>query len=157
MERRAVDQLVVVDRVLASVIDQGELLGLVRTVVGTQALKAGDELVDHRSELGDIGQVAGIGVGDERDAAIGGHNKAQTNYPKVISLLLRVSSLCDRGPRVRRVDIGREVRHVQHQPGEIDVEDLDHGGDDPPLDLFELGSADRIHRIPKAPVIECSW
>ena len=58
--------------VLAGVEDEGELA---RTF-GDRA-EAGDEFIDHLGELGDIGAVAGIGMGDERDAAVSGDDEAR--------------------------------------------------------------------------------
>ena len=55
---------------------------------------------------------------------------------------------------LRRGDPGGEVGHVEHEPGQVDAEGLDHAGDDAALDLFQLVLADRVHRLPKAPVVE---
>ena len=156
VKRGALDQILVVLGVLAGVVDQGELTRTGPGAVGDRA-EAGDEFVDHLGELGDIWAVAGIGVGDERDAAVSGHDEPETNEAQVGAFLFGVASLGDRGAVVARVDVGREVRHVQYQPRQVDGEDLDHAGDDAPFDLDQLVRRDGVHRVPKPAVIErCS-
>ena len=97
-------------------------------------------------------------MADEGDAAVDRHDEAEPADAQVRSLLLRVPPLRDRGPLVPRVDPGGEVRHVEDQAREVDLERLDHFRHDATLDLLQLSLADRVHRIPKAPVVECpAW
>ena len=116
--------------------------------------EAGDQLVHEGGELGDVGLVSGIGVGDERDPAVHRHDEPEATDAQVIALLLRMSPLRDRGTLIARVDPGGKVRHVEHETRQVDREGLDHRGDDAALDLFQLVLAERVHRLPEAPVIE---
>ena len=93
---------------------------------------------------------------DEWDGAVGGHDEAEPTDAQIVPLLLRVPPLGDRGALVRRVDPGGEVRHVEDETTQVDLEALDHSGDDAPLDLVEVLLGDRVHRVPKAPVVERS-
>ena len=63
---------------------------------------------------------------------------------------------CSLRPSPRRGRGPLEVRHVQHQPGDIDGERFDHGDDDPMFDLGQLGGADRVHGVPEPAVIDRS-
>ena len=81
-------------------------------------------------------------MGDKRDAAVGGHDQAEADDAQVGPFLLGVASLGYRGLVVGRGDLGGEIGHVEHEPGQVDVEGLDHTGDDAALDLFQLGLAD---------------
>src|SRR5665213_4485426 len=67
-----------------------------------------------------------------------------------------MSTLGDRSSVVARVDPGREVRHVEDEAGEVDRELFDHRSDNATLDLAEVLFGDRVHCLPKAPVVECS-
>jgi hypothetical protein len=151
VQRRALDQGLVVLRVLAGVIDEGEPTG----VAGAHG-EADDELLDELRELGHVGLVAGIGVAEERDAAVGGHDEAEAEADdaQVRPLLLGVTALGDRGVLVARVDVGGEVGHVEHQARQVDGEDLDHAGHDAPLDLCQMLLADGVHGVPEPPVVE---
>jgi len=62
---------VVVAGVLSGVVDHGQRLD----VLG-QVLVAGQQFLDDGRELGDIWPVSGVGVGDDRDAAVAGHHQA---------------------------------------------------------------------------------
>jgi hypothetical protein len=64
-------------------------------------LISGDQLVDDRGELGDVGPVARVGAGDNRDPAITGHHQAQADQPQVIALLLGLAALGDRRLLIR--------------------------------------------------------
>jgi hypothetical protein len=134
---------------LASVVDECELSGALG-----QGPEASDELFDEHCELGDVGAVAAIGVADERDAADCRDDKAEADGARVGSLLLGVVALGDRGGVVRGVDMGGGVRHVEHEPREVDGEHFDQVSDDATLDLLLLVFADRVHRVPRAPVAE---
>jgi hypothetical protein len=98
--------------------------------------------------------VPSIGVAEEGDAAVGGHHQRETDQPQVISLLLRMSSLGDRYTGVGRIDVGGEVGHVQHQPGEVEVEHIDHDRGNATFDLNELSRTDGVHGMPEPPVVE---
>ena len=152
----AVEGLVVVVGVLPGVIDDGEERTGTGTGTGTgqKRREAGDELAHHCPGLGDIGLAARIGVGDERDATVGRDDQSEPADAQVASLLPGVSPHRDRGTAVSRVDPGGEVRHVEHEAREADLEPLDHARDDPALDLLQLGLADRVHRLPEATVVE---
>ena len=119
--------------VLAGVVDQGEPVG-----VRGQGAPPGHQLGNHVGELADIVAVAGIGVADERDAAVGGDHQAQADQAQVDPLLLGVAPLGDRRPVVGRIDEGGEVGHVEHQPREVEIERRDHGRTQSTLDLDEL-------------------
>ena len=153
-ERSAVEQLVVVVGVLPGVVDEGEALALAVRARDPKCPEAGDELAHHRPELGDVGLVARVGVADEGDAAVGGDDEAEPADAQVGPLLLGVAALGDRGTLVARVDPGGEVRHVEHEPREVDREGLDHPRDDATLDLGQVLLADRVHRVPEAPMVE---
>jgi len=74
-------------------------------------------------------------VGTQRDATVGRHDEAQPDEAQVGAFLFGVAALGDRGPLVRGVDVGREVGHVEHQPGQVDVVAFHDPGVD---DLFDL-------------------
>ena len=93
-------------------------------------------------------------MADERDAAVCRDDKAEADEAKVGSLLLGVAALGDRGAVVRGVDIGGEVRHVEHESREVDGEHFEQASDDATLDLLQLVFADGVHRVPRAPVVE---
>ncbi len=93
-------------------------------------------------------------MADERHATVARYDEPETDKTKIGSFLLRVTTLRDGRLVVARVDVGREVRHVKNEPGEIEVEGPDHLGDDPPLDLDGLALGDRVHRVPGPPVVE---
>ncbi len=96
--------------VLAGVIDQRQVVA-----VGGQGSPPLHELGDDPGELGDVGPVAGIGVRTQGDAAVGGDHQTETDKTQVGPFLFGMAPLGDRGPVVGRVDVGREVGHVQHQ------------------------------------------
>ena len=138
VERRALEELDVVLGVLAGVEDQGEPPSRLADLVGAEFREAGGQLVDHLGELGDIGLVAGIGVGDQRDAAVDGNDQAKADQAQIGPFLLGVAPLGDRGAVVGGVDVGGEVRHVEHQARYLDLELVDDMGHDAPLDLSQL-------------------
>ena len=123
-KRSAVEQLVVVVGVLPGVVDQGEARALAVRARDPECPEAGDELAHHRPELGDVGAVARVGVADEGDAAVSGDDEAEPADAQVASFLLGMAALGDRGTLVARVDPGGEVRHVEHEPREVDREGL---------------------------------
>jgi hypothetical protein len=87
------DQCVVVGGVLPGVVDQGEI----GDITGELPV-AGDELFEHGGELGDVGAVAGIGVGEQWDAAIAGHHQPEADQAQVDTLLFGFAALSDGGP-----------------------------------------------------------
>jgi len=156
VQRLTIEQLVVVFGVLSGVIDQGKLCTVAASAIGQKPFKARDELGHHHRELGNVGLVARIGVADERDGSVGGHHKPEADDAQVRPLLLGVPPLSDRGARIARIDPGGEVGHVEHETGQVHRERLEHRGDDPALDLFDLVFSDRVHCFPKALVVERS-
>jgi hypothetical protein len=135
--------------VLPGVIDQGELV--LRSAEGPETAR---ELVHHERELGDVGTVTGIGMAHEGDPAVDRDHEPEADEAKVAALLFGMAPLGDRRLVVGRVDIGGEVGHVEHEARTVEVEGLDHVGNDTSLDLGELGGRDLVHGIPKAPVVE---
>ena len=97
-------------RVVAGVEGHGQLAR-----AAAEAPVAGDQLVDDRGELGDVGLVARVGAGDHRDPAIAGDHQRQADQPQVMAFLLGLAALGDRRLLIGRVDEGGEVGHVQHQ------------------------------------------
>ena len=134
---------------MAGVIHQREIVG-VRSKVVESVVESGD----HVSELGDVGAAAVVGVGQQRDPMVARHDQAEPDKTQVGAFLFRVSALRDWGPVIRGVDVGREVRHVQHQSGQIDIELVDDPGGDPCLNLVEMGCGDGVHRVPEPAVIQ---
>jgi hypothetical protein len=117
-----------VGRVAAGVIDHRErIAGL------GQRPKAGHQLRDHGRELGHIWPVALVGVAEDGHTAVGGHHQPDPDQAQVEPLLLGVAASRDGVALVGRVHEGGEVGHVQHQPGQVQVEHLHHLRRDPPL------------------------
>ena len=103
--------------VLPGVEDDGHL-GAVLPGRGGQGGVPGSQHPDHLRELGDVGLVPGVGVRQQRDAAVPGHYQAQADQPQVRAFLLGLAPLRDRCPGVAGIDERREVRHVQrHRAG----------------------------------------
>ncbi len=115
---------------------------------------AGPQEVDHGGELGDVGAVAGVGVGDQRDTAVAGDDQAEPDQTQIGAFLFGLAALGDRRLGVAGVDVGGEVGHVQRQRGQVEVEGLDHGHGEPVLDLGELLQGDRVHRIPEPAMVQ---
>ncbi len=65
-----------------------------------------------------------------------------------------MSALSDRGGVVGAVDVGREVRHVEREAGQVNVEDVDHSGGEAPFDLGQLGVVDLVHGVPEPAVVQ---
>jgi hypothetical protein len=74
---------VVVAAVLTGVIDHRQRLDVLDHVP-----VAGHQLVDHCGELGDIGPVPRIGMGDHRDPAVAGDHQRQPDQAQVGAFLL---------------------------------------------------------------------
>lgn len=70
----------------------------------------------HRFELGDIGQVARVGVATERDTAVGGEKKAEDTDTGVGLFLPGVPSIGDRGSEVVHVDPGQRFVRASTSP-----------------------------------------
>jgi hypothetical protein len=70
--------LMVGRRVLPGVVDHGQRLNAV-----DQQSVAGDQFVQHGGELGDVGAVAGVGMRDDRDTTVTGHDQRQTDQPQI--------------------------------------------------------------------------
>ena len=143
------DQVVVVGRVLPGVVDHGQRLHTV-----DQQPVAGDQLVQHGAELGDVGAVAGVGVRDDRDPTVAGHDQRQTDQAQVHPLLLGLAALGDRGPVVGGVDVGGEVRHVQGHAGQVQAVPVDHATVDLRLDRGQVRLAQQVHRVPEPAVVQ---
>lgn len=122
--------------------------------IGVKRPETRDELVDHRCELGDIGAVPGVSKGDEGDTAICRDDYSESTDAQVASLLLGAATLSDRNPLVARGNPGSKFCHVENEAREIDSESFDHFRHDTALDLFELGLADLVYCVPKAPMVE---
>jgi len=73
---------------------------------------AGDQCVDHGSELGDVGPVAGVGVAEYRHAPVAGYHQRQTDQAQVAAFLFGPPALSNRRLLVAGVDEGGEVGHV---------------------------------------------
>ena len=142
------DHGVVVAAVLPGVIDHGQRLD-----PGDQVPVAGDQLVDDRGELGDVGPVPGIGVADHRHPAVAGDHQRQPDQPQVGAFLFGLAALRDRRALVAGVDEGGEVGHVQRQPGQVEPELGDHRAAEPGLDLPQLHLPEAVHRVPEPAVI----
>ncbi len=112
------------------------------------------ERVDDGGELGHVGPVARIRVGDDRDAAVAGDDQTQPDQAQIGALLLRVPALRDRRRVVAGVDEGREVRHVQRQAGQIQAELGHHPLPQPHLNLRQRVLVERVHRVPEPAVVQ---
>src|SRR6266851_4713523 len=129
----------VVLAVLPGVEDHGHLGRAGRHAgLGGDCPVLGEELIDHRGELGDIGPVAGVGMMGQRDPAVPGDDQAQPGQPQVASLLPGLAALRDRRLAVRRGDEGREVRHVQSDRRHVHAGQPDDPRRDLPGGLFQL-------------------
>jgi hypothetical protein len=108
---------------------------------------------DDVGELGDVVLVARVGMRADRDPAVGGHDQAEPDESQVGPFLFGVAPLGDVGPVVDRIDVGGEVGHVQHQPGQVQPELGDHLVHQPTFDLNEGDGVDGVHGVPEATVI----
>jgi len=89
---------------------------------------------------------------------VGGHDQAESDKAEIGAFLFRVPTLGDRGAIIGGVDVGGEVRHVQHQPGQIHIEHLHHPRGDACFDLDEMGGGDGVHCVPEPAMIQrCCW
>jgi len=138
-----------VGRVAAGVVDHRQRVG-----GSCQRPEPGDQLLDHRRELGHVRAVALVGVMKDRHAAVAGHHQPDPDQAQVEPLLLGVAARRDGVAGVGGVDEGREVGHVQHQPGKVQVEDLHHPRRHRPLDGAQVGDGDRVHGVPEATVVQ---
>jgi hypothetical protein len=114
---------------------------------------AGGEFIDDGGELGDVGPVSGVGVPGHRDPAVTGDDQAETDQAQVVAFLLGVPALGDRCLGVARVDERREVRHVQRERGQIQVELADHPRGDRPFRVHQGGLVEVVHRVPEVAVV----
>lgn len=121
--------------------------------VGAEAAVAGRQLVDHVGELGDIRTVAGIGVREQRDAAVAGDHQAEPDQAQVRAFLL---GLAPTGlPRERcRVDEGGHIGHIQRQRRRVHTEHVDDPRRDAPLDLDQRRGVAGMHRVPEPAMIQ---
>ncbi len=103
--------------VLSGVEDDGQRPGL-----AAECAVAAGQFIDHGSELGDVGLVAGVGVGEQRDAAVAGDDQAEADQAQVEAFLFGLAALGQRRTGVGRVDEGREVGHVQREGGDVQPE-----------------------------------
>jgi len=93
-------------------------------------------------------------VGTQRDAAVAGDDQAEPDQTKIGAFLFRPAALCDRGTGVGGVDVGRQVRHVQHQRGQIQPELGDHSSTNTSFDLDQHVGVDGVHCRPESAVIQ---
>ena len=110
VQTELVEQAQVGGRVHAGVEDDGELCGI------ADAGELARQLGDRRDELGDVGSVARIGMGGDRHRPVLGHDEREPDDAQVVTLVLRVAAPGDRVAVVRGVDVGGDVRHVEHEP-----------------------------------------
>jgi hypothetical protein len=143
------DLLVVGGRVLPRVVDHGQRLDRV-----DQQPVAADKFVQHGGELGDIRAVAGVGVRDDRDAAVAGDHQCQADQPQIGAFLLGLAALGDRRPLVGRVDVGGEVGHVQGHTGQVQAIPVDHAAVHRRLDGAQVVLAEQVHRVPEPAMIQ---
>ena len=92
-------------------------------------------------------------MGDQRDPAVAGHHQGQADQPQVGSFLLGLTPLRDQGTIVGRVDVGREVGHVQHQPGQVKTEFADYPSTQLSFDHAQVRLVQAVHRLPEPAVI----
>jgi hypothetical protein len=149
VQRAGLDVGLAVGGVAAGVIDHREGVGGPR-----QPPEAGDQLVDHRRELGHIGPVALVGVVQDGHAAVGGDHQPHPDQAQIQPLLFGMAPLGDGVALVGRVHEGGEVGHVQHQPGQVQVEALHHLCRHRPLDGAQIGHRERVHGVPEATVVQ---
>jgi hypothetical protein len=131
------------------VIDQGECFD----AVGRFPV-AGEEFVDERGELGDVGPVAGVGVGDQRDPAVAGDDQAQADQARIDPFLFGLAARRDRRRFVGRVDERGEVRHVQDQSGQVQGESGDDTPADLSLDRVQIRLFHAVQRVPDPAVVQ---
>jgi hypothetical protein len=148
-DRAVFDQGVVVGGVLPGVIHHGQ-----RLHPASQLAVAVHQLADDGAELGDVRAVPGVGVGQQRDTALTGHHQRQPDQAQVGAFLLGLAPLRDRRLLIGRVDVGGEVGHVQHQPGQIQPELADHPGAQRGLDAAQVRLVQTIHRLPELAVVQ---
>jgi hypothetical protein len=143
------DLVLVGGRVLPGVVDQGQIAG-----PAGQMSEPGGQLFEHQRELGDVGPVTGVGVRQQRDAAIAGDDQAQTDQPQVRAFLLGFPALGDGCLVVAGVDVGGEVRHVQDQPGQVQAVVRDDPGTQLGLDRGQVRLGQPVHHLPEPAVVQ---
>lgn len=142
------DALVVGGGVLPRVVDHGQRLH----AAGQRAVSA-QEVVDDAGELGDVGLVAGVGTGQDRDAAVAGGHHRQADQAQVDAFLLGLAALGQVRLVVAGVDEGGEVGHVEDQPRKVQAERGDHAAAQLRLDLCQRVLLQQVHGLPEAAVV----
>jgi hypothetical protein len=136
--------------VLPGVEDDGQRVGL-----AAEGAVAAGQLVEDGAELGDVGLVARVGVGGQRDAAVAGDDQAEADQAQVEPFLLGLAPLGQRGARVGGVDERGEVGHVQREGGDVQAEGGDGAQRDPPLDLGQRLGAQPAGGVPVSAGVQC--
>ena len=121
---------------------------------GGQGGMPGGQGLDHVRELGDVGPVAGVGVAQQRDAAVAGDHQAQPDQPQVRALLLGLAALRDRCLLIPGVDEGGEVGHVQGHRAGVQPEPGARRQRELLLDPRQGRQGHRVHRVPEPAVIQ---
>jgi hypothetical protein len=121
---------------------------------GGQGGVSGRESGDHGRELGDVGLVARVGVGQQRDAAGAGDDEPEPDQAQIGSFLFRLAPLRDRRSGVAGVDEGGEVGHVQGHRAGVQGEPVDHRQRQLLLDPGQGLDRERVHRVPEPPVVQ---
>jgi hypothetical protein len=107
------------------------------------------ERLDGRLELSDVRTVAGMDVRGDRDRTVSRLNGRKPDNAKLVALVLGVASFRNGVALIRGLDVGRDVRDVEHESLGRDLEFVKHA----PHDL----RADTVARCPRLKVSRARW
>ena len=117
-----------------------------------ETLVAGDQLVDDRGELGDVGPVARVGAGDHRDTAIAGDHQAPGRPAAGHGVSAWPCPLGDRRPSF--AESMKVAKLVMSSTSPDRSSPTASSPPDPALDLGQLRHGEHVHGVPEPAVIQ---
>ena len=111
---------------------------------------ASDDLLDEAAERRRVRLVAGVCPVHQRYMEVGGDQQGETDDPKSRAAVLALAALSERGAFVEGVDEGEEIRGVEEDSLQIDVELAHHVRHEVSLDGDDRIVRHPVHVVPKA-------